>query len=313
MKRLSHSVLPFISLLLFASISIADTKREPDRFFLMGDGRLHIKNMKTGLEASVSLLNPDNSLNWEGFNRIDEVFGFPTEEKGENISPRLLFMLDHFSDLVAPGKVIQMVSAYRSPEYNNALRDGGGNVARTSLHLDGMALDFSIEGVDGRLLWELIRSKDCCGVGHYGGATLHLDSGRPRFWEAATSGTRTAESERNRKIYLSSDFDRYRPGDSIRLSFSSVSDFGFGIRPFASISTDSQNPVQVATAPVAQTHAADCILIPDRKASRFISLTLPDSLPAGRYRLGLTFCQRPFEEMPEAALSNVIEVFEPGP
>jgi len=58
------------------------------RFFLMGDGNLHLVNMHTGKEAQAQLLAPDGSFPEEGFLKIDEVFDFPTEEKGEHIAPR---------------------------------------------------------------------------------------------------------------------------------------------------------------------------------------------------------------------------------
>ena len=56
-------------------------------------------------------------------------------------------------------------------------------MASTSTHMDGTAIDFYIDGVDGKGLWEMIRHEACCGVGHYGGRTIHLDAGRPRFWQ----------------------------------------------------------------------------------------------------------------------------------
>ncbi len=289
---------------------------ETGRFFLAGDGKIHIRNVRSGKEARVDLLKPDGSLHEDGFAVIDDVFGFPTREKGEHISPRLIFMLDHFSDLVAPGKTIHMTSGYRSPEYNAGIRRAGANAARTSQHLDGMALDFYIEGVNGKELWEIVRSKNCCGVGHYGGAMIHLDSARPRFWEASTSGTRTRESERNRKIYLSTDYDRYRPGESMRLFFSTVSDFGFGIRPLAAVVTDPKGAKTAATAQARLARDPEndrCLRIDDRKASRFIHLDLPPGLPPGRYRIKIDFCDRPFKEMPAAAVSNEIEVLEPLP
>ncbi len=346
------------------------------RFFLMGDGRIHIKSARNGVEADVNLLNPDGSFNDEAFTRIDEVFGFPTAEKGEHISPRLLFMLDYFSDQVAPGKMINMESGYRSPEYNNKLRDGGANAAKTSVHIDGMALDFNIEGVNGKDLWELVRSKNCCGAGHYGGANIHLDAARPRFWEAASSGVGTGESEFNRRMYLSTDFDSYsvsagtaagsgagsvsrvatvskigagsgagiegrsvtaagmKPGSAtgahaatapaagrtesrVRLSLSSVSDFGFGVKPVASLVYDAEGHHVVKTVPVktadgtaagAETAAGGCIMIPDRKASRFIYVDLPPDLRPGRYRIKMEFCNRPFEQMPQSIVSNEMEV-----
>lgn len=311
LSGLSQAALLCLALLSFPVMIRANSGTE--RFFLMGDGRLHIRNVHTGKEARVTLLMPDGSLNEEGFARIDEVFGFPTKEKGEHISSRLIFMLDYFSDLVAPGKAINILSGYRSPEYNSRLRDAGGNVGRTSTHMDGMALDFNIRGVRGKKLWELIKSRECCGVGHYGGKNVHLDAARPRFWEAATSKVRTGESDYNRRIYLSTDYDRYRPGDAVRLSFSGVSDFGFGVKRTVFFVNGSQGDNTVATADVKSQSDTACIMINDRKTSRFIQLTLPPELPEGRYRISVDFCERPFEEMPQSAVSNEIELIPLAP
>jgi uncharacterized protein YcbK (DUF882 family) len=281
------------------------------RFFLAGDGKIHIKNVRNGEEVRVDLLKFDGSLNEEGFTMIDNVFGFPTLEKGEHISPRLIFMLDYFSDLAAPGKAINLESGYRSPEYNADIRSAGANAAKTSQHMDGMAIDFHIEGVSGKELWELIRSRECCGVGHYGGATIHMDSARPRFWEAATSRTKTRESDYNRKIYLSTDYDRYQPGDPVRLFFSSVSDFGFGISPIAALVMDPEGAKKVATVQASLKHPSKntrCLRIDDRQTSRFIHLNVPTKLLPGRYRVKIDFCDRQFEEMPSTTVSNEIEV-----
>ena len=236
------------------------------------------------------------------------MFGFPAKEKGEHISPRLIFMLDYFSDLVAPGKVINLESGFRSPQYNSKLRDKGGNVARTSVHIDGMALDFNIKGVKSMELWDIIRSKNCCGAGHYGGKNVHLDSARPRFWEAETSKVRTGESDYNRRIYLSTDYDRYRPGEAVRLSFSAVSDFGFGIGRTVTFVDDPEGNSTVAKAEIAHRDNADCILIHNRDSARFIHVTLPPDMRGGRYRIKVDFCQRPFEQMPLSTVSNEIEI-----
>ncbi len=302
------------SLLLLSASTLFGAETVAGRFYLMGDGKLHIKDMHTGRNASVVLLAPDGSLNEDGISKIDEVFGFSSKEQGEHISLRLLFMLDYFSDLTAPGKVIKMVSGYRSPDYNSTLRNAGGNVARTSLHMDGMALDFSIDGVNGKELWKIIKDKDCCGVGHYGGANIHLDCAKPRFWEAATSKVRTGESDYNRRIYLSTDYDRYRRGDTVRLSFSSVSHFGFGIKRTAAFVSGPDGNSTIAAAQIKVQDDTDCIAIPDRKASHFIYLTLPPNLKEGnRYRIRIDFCRRPFEEMPLSTVSNEIELLGSAP
>jgi uncharacterized protein YcbK (DUF882 family) len=303
-----------ISILFFLlSISSTLAQSNPGPFFLMGDGKLHIQNLKTQQEAKVALLLPDGSLNESALERIDAVFGFSDQGKGDHISPRLIFMLDYFSDLVAPGKVIFLTSGYRSPEYNDSLKKAGGIVARTSTHMDGLALDFFIEGINGKELWELIREKNCCGVGHYGGKEIHLDASRPRFWEAATSKVETNESDYNRRMFLSTDFDRYRPGQTLRLSLSSVSNFGFGIKKKAALIMEREGSQSLTEVAIQAQSTGDCLLIKDRPSSHWINLTLPQNIGKGRYRLQLDFCQRPFEQMPLKIMSNEIEILSPKP
>jgi uncharacterized protein YcbK (DUF882 family) len=300
------------TLFFFMSLSSSFAQSKPEPFFLMGDGKLHIKNVKSQQEGDVKLILPDGSLDESALGRIDTVFGFSGQRKGDHISPRLLFMLDYFSDLVAPGKVIFLTSGYRSPEYNDGLKKAGGIVAKTSTHMDGLALDFFIEGINGKRLWELIREKNCCGAGHYGGKEIHLDASRPRFWEAATSKVETNESDYNRRMFLSTDFDRYRPGQPLRLSFSSVSDFRFGIRKKAAVITDREGSQSLTAIDIQAQSAGDCFPIDNRETSHWINLTLPPNIKEGRYRLQLDFCQRPFEQMPSNIISNEIEILSSG-
>jgi uncharacterized protein YcbK (DUF882 family) len=279
----------------------------------MGDGILHIQNVKTQQETEVGLLLPDGSFDESALGRIDAVFGFSGQGKGDHISPRLIFMLDYFSDLVAPGRMIFLTSGYRSPEYNDSLKKAGGIVARTSTHMDGLALDFFIEGINGKDLWELIREKNCCGVGHYGGKEIHLDASRPRFWEAATSKVNTNESDYNRRMFLSTDLDRYRSGQALRLFLSSVSHFGFGIRKKAALLPGPEESLSLTEIDILNQSPGDCLPINDRQTSHWINLTLPQKIKEGKYRLQLDFCRRPFEQMPLKIISNEFEVFSPEP
>lgn len=308
----------FLVLLLFFLVSLLPAQAAVDppstrplqRFFLMGSGQLSLNNLRNNRQGVINLLNANGTFNEAGFNEADRIFGFPTVEKGEHISPRLLFMLSYFSDTVAPGKPIQIESGYRSLEYNNTIRSKGANAARTSAHIDGIALDFWIQGVDGKQLWQTVRAKNCCGVGHYGDKTIHLDAGRPRFWEAATSGTKTKEPDYNRHIYLSTDFDRYLPKECIRLSLSGISDFGFGVQPTLVLAglSGQVNPVRLRLA--GTPNGADCIPLNTHKAARFLDVLLPGQLPAGRYTITLSFCQRPYEQMPSEIVSSEFEVVQ---
>ena len=280
-----------------------------DRFFLMGSGVLHLENMRNNRDERVELLAENGQINESALDTVDWVFGFPTIARGEHISPRLLFMLSYFVDLVAPGQKIYIESAYRSPEYNAGIRKKGANAAKTSTHMDGMALDFWLEGVNGKKLWETVRTKDCCGVGHYGGKTIHLDDGRPRFWEAATSGTKTVEPDYNHHIYLSSLYDRYAPGENLRLSLSGISTFGFGVRRMVELVPVDNPAVSATRIPLQSGRGAPlCIPLNTRKDTRFLFTSLPANLPAGRYQIQLQFCQKPFPQMPDHITSRQIEI-----
>jgi len=303
----------FIAAAMLAVLSVSYSEQCPagqqsGRFFLMGSGALSLKNLRNGKEGRVQLLNRDGSLNEKALTEVDRVFGFPTAEMEEHISPRLLFMVSYFADRMAPGKTINIESGYRSPDYNNKIRDKGANAAKTSAHIDGMALDFWLEGVDGKELWETVRAKNCCGVGHYGGKSIHLDAGRPRFWEAATSGTKSTEPDNNRHIYLATDFDRYDRGETIRLSLSGISTFGFGVKPTAQLYSPADSAKPMARMPINSKNTSDCIRIEDHKTSRFLHASLPPGLPAGRYTVKMEFCERPFTQMPAEVFSNEIEM-----
>jgi hypothetical protein len=174
--------------------------------------------------------------------------------------------------------------------------------------MDGMAIDFYLEGISGKNMWETIRKENCCGVGHYGGTSVHLDSGRPRFWEAATSKVNTRESEFNRTVYLSTEFDRYRQGERLRFFLASLSDFRFGILKIATLFKHIEGKSEVTPLKIQTQDEEECIPIKDRNASRSIYATLPLGLKPGRYRIQLDFCNRPFEQMPTMTLSNEIEV-----
>jgi len=309
MKMMSHQTrIAFFALCIWL-LSVSIVSAQPaGRFFLMGSGNLHLQNHRNNRQVRVELLDGDGRINENALNTVDWVFGYPTKKHDEHISTRMLFMLSYFADMVAPGRMIHIESGYRSPEYNEKIRQQGANAARTSTHIDGMAVDFWIADIDGKTLWETVRSRNCCGVGHYGGKEIHLDSGRPRFWEAATSGTGSTEPDYNRHIYLNTDYDRYRPGESVRLSLSGISTFDFGVRTMVALYRVGDPGTTVARLMLDTDRKTQCLRIDNRQASRFLATELPDSLPAGRYAVQVEFCDKPFREMPDKVKSSEIEV-----
>lgn len=305
----------FVFLFLFSGQTFSSEVKTSDRFFRVGDGTLTIKNLASGRQATVTYLTEKGELIESAFSKIDSVFGYPTSEKKENISRRLVGFLDYFSDKFGKDdKTIYLRSGYRSPRYNQALRDKGRTAAKTSTHIDGMAIDFYLKGVDGKMMWESIRHMECCGVGHYGGATIHLDSGRPRFWEQATAQVKTDHSDYNRQIYYSTEYDKYQQGEVVRSFFTSVSDFGFGVKQDVVLvpegASGEKNSKKEFKAKIISESGGKCLPVNQREDARFIRFEIPKKIKSGRYQIKIEFCDLPFAEMPKERLSNVIEVKE---
>lgn len=270
------------------------------RFEVRGDGHLKIQNVKTGYKIDLKYVDEKGEFVEEALLEVAKVFQYPQKQLGESISKRTLAMLDYFSDQLGKGKWIYLNSGYRSPKYNKGLRDKGKGAAKTSTHIDGMALDFYINGVDGKEMWEFIRKQDCCGAGHYGGRTVHLDSGRPRFWEAGTSKVKTNASAFNRYIYGSTEYDVYRAGETIRFFFTSISDFGFGLK--SKIKVLNESGKKVATLKLKDVKES-CYKIDERKNARF--LYVDQKLKEGTYKLQFEFCDKISKEMPDSKESNL--------
>jgi hypothetical protein len=123
---------------------------------------------------------------------------------GSTADPRFhSFLRDHFTNqsthmdlrlyevLVRAGKRfdadrIEVVSGYRSPKYNLMLRKKGRQVARSSQHTEGHAVDFRIRGVPTKTLLQFVRSLRLGGVGFYPHSQfVHSDTGPVRFWKGS--------------------------------------------------------------------------------------------------------------------------------
>ena len=84
-----------------------------------------------------------------------------------------------------PGKPVYIISGYRSPESNNALRNSSNGVAKRSLHMEGRAVDIRIPGVSHKDLHKAALALREGGVGYYpSSGFIHLDTGRTRRWTA---------------------------------------------------------------------------------------------------------------------------------
>jgi uncharacterized protein YcbK (DUF882 family) len=92
----------------------------------------------------------------------------------------LLFEVRTTLDVRAP---FQVISGYRSPQTNRMLRVQGRGVARSSLHMQGKAIDLRLPGTSTRQVREAAIALQRGGVGYYAKSDfVHLDTGRVRTW-----------------------------------------------------------------------------------------------------------------------------------
>jgi uncharacterized protein YcbK (DUF882 family) len=99
------------------------------------------------------------------------------------IAPAVLDILVELQALANRSGPYEVISAYRSPQTNSALRNRSSGVAEHSLHMEGRAIDVRLAGFSTRKLQELALQLGRGGVGFYPKSDfVHVDNGRVRSW-----------------------------------------------------------------------------------------------------------------------------------
>jgi uncharacterized protein YcbK (DUF882 family) len=99
------------------------------------------------------------------------------------IDPALLDYLYDVAARLGVDPVFSVISGYRSPQTNQALRERSSGVASHSLHMEGRAIDVRLAHVDCATLAAHARDMMRGGVGHYRQSDfVHLDTGAFRTW-----------------------------------------------------------------------------------------------------------------------------------
>ena len=99
------------------------------------------------------------------------------------IDPRLLDLLCEVQTTMETKGPFEIISGYRSPNTNAALRSRSTGVAENSLHLKGMAVDVRLPDRSVAALRKAALSLKAGGVGYYPASQfVHVDIGRVRSW-----------------------------------------------------------------------------------------------------------------------------------
>ena len=99
------------------------------------------------------------------------------------MDPALLDVLFELRTRVDSERAFHVISAYRSPQTNEMLRQSSNGVAEHSMHMLGKAIDVRLESFPTEHLAEVARSLRRGGVGYYRASDfVHVDTGRVRYW-----------------------------------------------------------------------------------------------------------------------------------
>ena len=99
------------------------------------------------------------------------------------IDPKLLDLLHRIVSEINPRASISIISGYRSPRTNAALRKITKGVALKSLHMEGRAIDIRVPGYKTSAIRRLAIRLQSGGVGYYPKSDfIHIDTGPIKVW-----------------------------------------------------------------------------------------------------------------------------------
>ena len=272
-----------------------------DRFFVMGDGHLSLVNAHTDARVDVRYRGADGTYDEAALRQIRRAFRSVGDEGEGKASLRLIEILSKLQKDTGV-RPLTLMSGYRSPTYNEALRASGARAAGGSLHTEGLAADVAFPKKLLKPLWMKVRAMDCCGAGYYAKeGFLHIDVGRPRFWEPATSRVEENLSAGNALVFGRTEYDRYRAGERISIAIHAVT-----VPPVLLAEVVETEPTTKATLRLAAParRLEHCVTVDATGAK----VELDGDLPSGRRRLLFTPCNAESQTAPRLVATNAFEV-----
>ena len=170
----------FIWILILFIFGIPNAMTEED--LLQQDGYLSLYNTHSQETLKIKYLDNEGNIDPLALSAISYHLRCPYTQKSLELSPQLLVLLDRIQDFFGKEKTISVISGYRTPNYNNILREKSEGVAKYSYHMQGKAADIMIEGIDLGDIQTCAKLLHQGGVGFYRQRFVHIDVGPIRIW-----------------------------------------------------------------------------------------------------------------------------------
>jgi len=143
---------------------------------------LSFYNIHTG-ESLTTCYRANGKLIHRAVGRISYIMRDHRTGDIKPVDPNLLDLLHRIVKEIHPPSPISIISGYRSPKTNAALRKVTSGVAKNSLHMKGRAIDIRIPGYQTQDIRQLAIALHSGGVGYYPASDfVHLDTGPVKIW-----------------------------------------------------------------------------------------------------------------------------------
>lgn len=143
---------------------------------------LSFYNIHTG-ESLKTCYRANGKLIHRAIDRINHILRDHRTGEIKPVDPNLLDLLHCLATSIHSPSPISIISGYRSPSTNAALRKVTSGVASNSLHMQGRAIDIRIPGYHTEAIRQRAVSLRSGGVGYYPDSDfVHLDTGPFKVW-----------------------------------------------------------------------------------------------------------------------------------
>jgi len=143
---------------------------------------LRFENLHTGEKLAVEYFAAGRYVS-EALTSVDHLLRDFRTGEAHPIAPGLLDLVSTLRGRLESEQTVHVISGYRSPKTNAILRERSHGVAAHSLHMEGMAMDIRVPGVELAHLRDAALDLRRGGVGYYPDSDfVHVDIGRVRRW-----------------------------------------------------------------------------------------------------------------------------------
>lgn len=149
----------------------------------VSEGRLALYNIHTDERLEVTYRTRSGQYDPDALSALDHILRCHYTNKVAKMDCHVIEFVNALDKRLGGDNEIQVISGFRSPEYNRLLRREGRHAARHSLHQYGKAIDLRIPGIGVDAIRKTALDLRYGGVGYYPRkGFVHLDSGTFRHW-----------------------------------------------------------------------------------------------------------------------------------